>query len=239
MEERFSRTQMLIGDDALAMLGAARVAVFGIGGVGSYAVEALARAGVGELDLIDGDIVALSNINRQLIALDSTLGKPKAEVAKERVRDINPNIKVNARAIFFDAETANSFDFSQYDYVLDAIDSVSNKILLIECAKSANAPIISCMGMGNKLDPSAIEVADISKTSVCPLARVVRQQLKKRGISHLKTVFSKEIPINVCSNADDKKRVPGSVSFVPSVAGLIMASEAIKDIIACFKPDAI
>lgn len=235
MEERFSRTEMLIGDAALAKLNAARVAVFGIGGVGSYAVEALARAGVGTLDLVDSDSVSLSNVNRQLIALDSTLGRLKVDVAKARVLDINPAAKVNVYSVFFLPETANMFDFSAYDYVVDAVDNVSAKLELVRRCDEASTPMISCMGMGNKLDPTRVQVADIYKTSVCPLARVMRTTLKKMGIKHLKTVFSTEPPLSPKSDGENapanRKQTPGSVSFVPSVAGLVMASEVIKDLI--------
>ncbi len=246
---------MLIGKDGIARLKAARVAVFGIGGVGSYALEALARAGVGALDIVDSDAVSVSNINRQLIALDSTVGRLKTDVAKERVHDIDPTIVVNAYPLFFLPENAHLFDFSAYDYVVDAVDSVKAKLELVRLCDEAGTPIISCMGMGNKLDPTRIEVADIFKTSVCPLARVMRTNLKAMGIKHLKVVYSKEPPIapipadgssqtkedksyDMQSGANDntqnvapRKQIPGSVSFVPSVAGLIMAGEVIKDIL--------
>lgn len=223
--EIFSRTERLIGAEGIEKLKKARVAVFGIGGVGGYAVEALARSGVGTLDLIDNDVVSPSNINRQIIALHSTLGKLKTEVATARAKDINPEIKVHAHNVFFLPETADSFDFSHYDYVIDAIDTVSGKIALIERAKAANVPVISSMGTGNKLNPTAFMVADISKTSVCPLARVMRRELKKRGIEHVKVVYSTEEPHKTDGD------VPASISFVPPVAGLIMASEVIKDLI--------
>ena len=210
----------------------ARVAVFGVGGVGGYVVEALARAGIGEIDLIDNDKVALSNINRQIIALHSTVGEWKTEVAAKRIKDINPAIKVRTHNLFFLPETANEFDFDGIDYVVDAIDTVSGKIALIESAKSKKIPVISSMGTGNKLDPTAFEVADITKTSVCPLARVVRRELKKRGVEHVKVVYSKEEPIT-SGNVDEQtgKSIPASISFVPSVAGLIIAGEVIKDLI--------
>ncbi len=230
MSERFSRTEQLIGSDAVAALAGKRVAVFGVGGVGGYAVEALARSGVGQLSLIDSDRVAESNINRQIIALSSTVGKLKVEVAAERARDINPDIKVNTYPIFYSAETADMLDFSQLDYVIDAIDSVSGKLELIMRANEAGVPVISAMGAGNKLDATAFEVADIYKTSVCPLARVMRHELKKRGIKKLKVVYSKEQPIT--QNAENGERpAPASIAFVPSVAGLILAGEVIKDLI--------
>jgi tRNA A37 threonylcarbamoyladenosine dehydratase len=229
---QFSRTALLIGEEGLEKLKRARVAVFGVGGVGGYVVEALARSGVGSLELIDKDVVSVSNINRQIIALHSTVGRYKTEVAAERARDINPDIVVTVRNTFYLPETAGEFDFTAYDYVVDAIDTVSGKIALIEQAKKAGVPIISCMGAGNKLDATAFEVADISKTSVCPLARVMRRELKKRGIEHVKVVYSKEEPRE--SKAQDEetgKPIPASIAFVPSVAGLIIAGEVIKDLI--------
>ena len=227
----FSRTANLLGEKAMEKLKNARVAVFGIGGVGGYAVEALARSGVGALDLIDKDKVSVSNINRQIIALRSTVGKYKTEVAKERIADINPECIVRTHNIFFLPDTADEFDFSAYDYVIDAIDTVSGKIALIQKAKEQGVPIISAMGAGNKLDPTAFEVADISKTSVCPLARIMRKELKKRGITHTKVVYSKELP-QESGNFDEQtqKPVPASIAFVPSVAGLILAGEVIKDL---------
>lgn len=229
---QFSRTALMIGEEGLEKLKRARVAVFGIGGVGGYVVEALARSGVGSLELIDKDVVSVSNINRQIIALHSTVGRYKTEVAAERARDINPDIVVTVRNTFYLPETAGEFDFTAYDYVVDAIDTVSGKIALIEQAKKAGVPIISCMGAGNKLDATAFEVADISKTSVCPLARVMRRELKKRGIEHVKVVYSKEEPRE--SKAQDEesgKPIPASIAFVPSVAGLIIAGEVIKDLV--------
>ena len=228
----FSRTEALIGKEGLEKLKNARVAVFGIGGVGGYVVEALARSGVGALELIDKDTVSVSNINRQIIALHSTVGRYKTEVAAERAKDINPDILVTVRNTFYLPETASEFDFSSYDYVVDAIDTVSGKIALIEQAQKSGTPIISCMGAGNKLDATAFEVSDISKTSVCPLARVMRRELKKRGIDHVKVVYSKEEPRE--SKAKDEetgKPIPASIAFVPSVAGLIIAGEVIKDLI--------
>ena len=229
---QFSRTALLIGEEGLEKLKKARVAVFGVGGVGGYVVEALARSGVGALELIDKDVVSVSNINRQIIALHSTVGRLKTEVAAERARDINPDIDVTVRNVFYLPETAGEFDFTAYDYVVDAIDTVSGKIALIVQSKKANVPVISCMGAGNKLDATAFEVADITKTSVCPLARVMRRDLKKRGIDHVKVVYSKEEPKE--SQAKDEesgKPIPASIAFVPSVAGLILAGEVIKDLI--------
>ena len=229
---QFSRTALLLGQDGVEKLKKARVAVFGVGGVGGYVVEALARSGVGTLDLIDNDVVSLSNINRQIIALHSTIGRLKTEVAAERARDINPDIVIHTYNVFYLPETAAQFDFSAYDYVVDAIDTVSGKIALAGQAKAANVPIISAMGAGNKLDPTAFEVTDISKTTVCPLARVMRRELKKRGIERLKVVYSKEEPLPAKTTDEETgKPIPGSVSFVPSVAGLIIAGEVIKDLI--------
>ena len=228
----FSRTAILLGEEGIEKLKKARVAVFGVGGVGGYVVEALARSGVGALDLIDMDRVSESNINRQIIALHSTVGRLKTEVARERVKDINPDIEVRVYNVFYLPETASQFDFSKYDYVVDAIDTVSGKISLIERASASNVPVISSMGAGNKLDPTRFEVADISKTSVCPLARVMRRELKKRGIEHLKVVYSKEEPIpSPIIDEESGKNVPGSVAFVPSVVGLIIAGEVVKDLV--------
>lgn len=246
MLDRFSRTQLVFGKEAMDRLKGSRVAVFGVGGVGGYTVEALARSGVGAIDIIDNDKVCLTNINRQIIATGKTVGKYKVDVAKERIEEINPDCKVTAFRTFYMPETADRFDFTQYDYVVDAIDTVTGKIALIENAKKAGTPIISSMGAGNKVDPTAFEVADIYKTSVCPLARVMRYELKRRGIKKLKVVYSKEKPIppiddedpngeNGCLSKADKvpgkRQVPGSTAFVPSVAGLIIAGEVIKDII--------
>lgn len=213
---------MLFGEEALSKLNSARVAVFGIGGVGGYVVEALARSGVGAIDLIDGDKVAESNINRQIYALHSTVGRYKTDVAAERVADINADCKVTAHRLFYLPDT--EFDFSVYDYAVDAIDTVTGKLAIIENAKRAGVPVISCMGAGNKTSATAFEVADVYSTSVCPLARVMRRELKKRGIDNLKVVYSKEEPVKSGS-------VPASCAFVPSVAGLIIAGEVIKDII--------
>ncbi len=213
----------------------ARIAVFGIGGVGGYAVEALVRSGVGTLELIDGDSVSVSNMNRQIIALESTVGMPKCETAKERALEINPNAKIIARNLFFDKDTAAQFDFGEYDYIIDAIDTVSSKLLIAEMAKAANVPLIASMGTGNKLDPTRLEVSDISKTSVCPLARVMRTELRKRGISHLKVLYSKEEPVKAViedENTPKTRHAPASIAFVPSVGGLIIAGEVIKDLIS-------
>ena len=229
---QFSRTALLIGKEGVEKLKNSRVAVFGVGGVGGYVVEALARSGVGALELIDKDTVSESNINRQIIALHSTVGRLKTEVMAERVKDINPDCKVSVRNLFYLPETAESFDFSSYDYVVDAIDTVSGKLALVEQAKKANVPVISSMGAGNKLDATAFEVADITKTSVCPLARVMRRELKKRGIEHLKVVYSKEEPLtSPLIDEESGKAIPASIAFVPSVVGLIIAGEVIKDLI--------
>lgn len=233
MNERFSRTEMLIGKDAMATLCNSSVAVFGVGGVGGYTVEALIRSGIGNITLIDNDTVSRSNINRQIIALDSTVGMLKTEAAKKRIQEINPECKVNILNLFILPESIGEIDFTQYDYVVDAIDTVSGKIAIIEKCNELNIPIISSMGTGNKLNPTELEVSDIYKTSVCPLARVMRTELKKRGIKNLKVVYSKEQPITpFVSEANEKgKPIPGSISFVPSVAGFIIASEVIKDLI--------
>ncbi len=229
---QFSRTALLIGEAGVQKLKKARVAVFGVGGVGGYAVEALVRSGVGKLTLVDRDTVSLSNLNRQIIALHSTLGQYKTEVAAARARDINPAVEVEVRNTFFLPENADEFDFSAYDYVVDAIDTVSGKIALIERAKQAGVPVLSSMGAGNKLDPTRFEVADISQTTVCPLARVMRRELKKRGIEHVKVVYSKEEPLpSLFKDEESGKPLPGSIAFVPSVVGLILAGEVIKDLI--------
>ena len=229
---QFSRTAFLLGEEGLEKLKKSRVAVFGIGGVGGYVAEALARSGVGALDLIDTDVVSVSNINRQIIALHSTVGRKKTEVMAERIKDINPEIQVTVHDVFYLPETAAEFDFSKFDYVVDAIDTVSGKIALVEQACRVNTPVISSMGAGNKLDPTAFEVTDISKTSVCPLARVMRRELKKRGIERLKVVYSREAPKDSgCVDEESGKPIPGSIAFVPSVVGLILAGEVIKDLI--------
>ena len=221
-DDRFCRTKIILGADGVEKLKNARVAVFGAGGVGSYAIEALARAGVGHLDIIDSDKVDVSNINRQLIALSSTVGRYKTEVAAERIHDINPDAKVTLHTLFYTPETADTFNFSEYDYVADAIDTVTGKISLIMKATEAGTPIISCMGAGNKLDPSKFKIADIYSTSVCPLARIMRHELKKRGIKKLDVVYSTELPAVKTVDA------PGSLSFVPSVAGLLMAGHIVR-----------
>lgn len=226
MSEQFSRTGLLLGEAALQKLSESRVAVFGVGGVGGYVVEALARSGVGALDLVDHDRVSLSNINRQIIALHSTVGEYKVDVMKDRIADINPACHVLARRCFFLPETRDEFDFSDYDYVVDAVDTVTAKIQLVLQAKEAGVPVISSMGAGNKLNPAEFEVADLYRTSVCPLARVMRRELKKRGVEKLKVVYSKEEPKD-CGG----QREPGSTAFVPSVAGLIIASEVVKDLV--------
>ncbi len=229
----FSRTELILGSGAMERLSAARVAVFGIGGVGGYTAEALARSGIGALDLIDNDTVSESNINRQIIALHSTVGRYKTEAAAERLQDINPNLKLTLHNIFFTPETAAEFDFTKYDYVVDAIDTVTGKIELVMRAQSAEVPVISAMGAGNKLDPTAFEVSDIYSTSVCPLARVMRYELKKRGVKALKVVYSREKPLTPARAAEEApagKAVPGSTAFVPPVMGLIIAGEVVKDI---------
>ena len=235
MNEQFLRTAMLLGVEAVKRLQSARVAVFGLGGVGGYTVEALARAGIGQLDLIDNDTVSLSNVNRQLLATHSTVGMDKTEAAKQRVLDINPDCVVRTHKVFYTPDTAPQFDFSEYDYVVDAIDTVTGKLALVERAVDAGTPIICCMGTGNKLDASAFQVADISKTSMCPLARIMRKELGKRGIKHLKVVYSQEEALTPTgweaeAAAIGKRQIPGSVSFVPGAAGLILAGEVIKDI---------
>jgi tRNA A37 threonylcarbamoyladenosine dehydratase len=231
MENQNSRTEMLIGIEGQKRLCDATVAVFGVGGVGGYAAEAIARAGVGKIHLIDSDTVSLSNINRQIIATHNTVGMYKTDAMRERILSINPDATVVCHSVFFDENTKTSFDFSNFDYVIDAIDSLSAKIELIVSSHEAGTPIISAMGAGNKLDPTRFEVSDISKTTVCPLARAVRIALRKRGINHLKVVYSKEDPVIPPEVSDgQKKRVPGSISFVPSVMGLIIAGEVIKDI---------
>ena len=240
MNEIFSRTEMLIGKDALSRLKDCRVAVFGIGGVGGYVAEALARSGVGSLDLFDNDTVSLSNINRQIFALHSTVGKLKTAVAKERLTDINPVIKIKEHNIFVLPSNIDEIDFSVYDYIIDAIDTVSGKIAIIEKAKKENIPVISSMGTGNKTDPTKFEITDIYKTSVCPLARIIRKECRKRGIEKLKVVYSTEDPVKNILPPDDpawaelpegRNALPGSVCFVPAAAGMIIAGEVIKDLI--------
>ena len=234
MDDFLSRTRMLLGDEAIEKLAKARVAVFGIGGVGGYVVEALARSGIGAMDLVDSDRIVLSNLNRQIIATRDTLGMLKVDAAKTRVLSINPECEVRTYALFYLPETADQFDFSQYDYVVDAIDTVAGKVHLIEAAKAAGVPVISSMGAGNKLDPSAFRAEDISKTTVCPLARVMRRELRKRGIEHVKVVYSPEPPLSPAPSDEEpaagRRSTPGSIAFVPAVAGLILAGEVIKDI---------
>ena len=234
----FSRTALLLGADAMDKLKNANIAVFGLGGVGGYVAEALARSGIGGLELIDHDTISITNINRQILATRSTAGMDKAEAGRLRVLDINPDIKVTARKTFYGPDTADQFDFSRYDYVVDAIDTVTGKLALVTAAQTAGVPIISCMGTGNKLDPTKFQIADIAKTSVCPLARIMRKECAKRGIRHLKVLFSTEDPIPSSPDAvnseelpEGRRALPGSVAFVPSVAGLIIAGEVIKDLI--------
>lgn len=249
MLNQFSRTELIFGRDAMEKLAAARVAVFGIGGVGGYTVEALVRSGVGAVDLIDDDKVCLTNINRQLYATRKTVGKYKVDVAAERIAEITPDVTVRTYKTFYVPDTAGQFDFAEYDYVVDAIDTVTGKLALVENAGIAGTPIISSMGAGNKVDPTAFQVADIYKTSVCPLAKVMRRELKRRGIKSLKVVYSKEMPItplddtaNSCRTncicppgtarkCTQRRQVPGSNAFVPSVVGLIIAGEVIKDLV--------
>ncbi len=229
-ETIYSRTEKLLGIDSIKKLANSKVAVFGIGGVGGYVVEALARSGVGYIDIIDKDEVSISNINRQIIATTKTIGKPKVEVMKQRIHEINPDIQVNAYQCFYLPETADQFNFTNYDYIVDAVDTVTAKLELVMQAEKFNVPIISSMGAGNKLDPTRFEVSDIYKTSVCPLAKVMRKELKQREIKKLKVVYSKEQPIPVPKPQQGEKPSPGSVAFVPSVVGLIIAGEIIKDI---------
>lgn len=238
MLNEFSRTALLLGADAMNRLERAHIAVFGIGGVGGHAVEALARCGVGRLDLIDNDTVSLTNINRQMVALHSTIGQFKVDVAAARITDINPKAIVRTFKTFYLPETANQFDFTEYDYIIDAIDTVTAKLDLAERAYHAGTPIISAMGAGNKLDPTAFEVTDIFKTAVCPLARVMRTELRRRHIPKLKVVYSKEPPLSPIRSGETpaectaRRAVPGSISFVPSVAGLILAGAVIRDLIS-------
>lgn len=227
----FSRAELLLGEEALEKLRSARVALFGIGGVGSFAAEALARGGVGHITLVDGDTVSITNINRQLIALHSTVGKEKTAVMAERIADISPETEVETYPVVYGAENRDLLDFSIYDYVIDAIDTVTSKLILIEEAKKAGVPVISCMGTGNKFHPERFEVTDISKTSVCPLAKVMRKELKVRGIKNVKVVYSKEEPQKPAASTETGKRqIPGSLSFVPPVAGLLLAGEVIRHV---------
>ena len=237
MSDSFARTRMLLGSAAMERLAQCRVAVFGLGGVGGYAVEALARSGIGALDLIDNDTFAESNLNRQLLATLDTVGQPKAETAAARIRTINPECRVTVRQVFYLPETQAMFDFSQYDYVVDAIDTVTGKLALAKQAQDAGVPIISAMGTGNKLDPTALRVADIHETSVCPLARVMRTECRRRGIDRLKVVYSTEPPRRPLEPIPESDRpaarrdVPGSTAFVPAAAGLILAAEVVKDLV--------
>ena len=235
MTDQFSRTELLLGQAAIEKLKKSRVAIFGVGGVGGYATEALVRSGVGAIDIIDSDTVCLSNLNRQIIATQSSIGKYKVDVMKERILDINPDCQVKAYQCFYLPETKDDFPFEDYDYIVDAVDTVAAKLQLVEVAKEHDVPIISSMGAGNKLDPTRFEVADIYKTSVCPLAKVMRRELKKRNINRLKVVYSKEIPIKPLESEElkdsTKRSIPGSVAFVPSVVGLIIAGEVIKDLV--------
>ena len=234
MLHSFSRTELLLGETALKRLSQARVAIFGVGGVGGYVCEALVRSGIGAFDLTDNDTVSLTNLNRQIIALHSTIGKSKVEVMKDRMLDINPQADIRIHSCFFLPENAADFPFDEYDYIVDAVDTVTAKIELILQAKSHNVPIISCMGTGNKLDPSQLRVADIYETKVCPLAKVMRHELRKRGVPSLKVVYSEEIPLTPAVSQEEtgKRSVPGSTAFVPPSAGLLIASEVVKDLIS-------
>jgi len=252
MLNQFSRTQLLYGEASMKKLAACRVAVFGIGGVGGYVVEALARSGIGALDLIDDDRVCLTNLNRQILATRKTVGKYKVDAAEERIKEINPDCRVRTYKTFFLPDTRDQFDFSEYDYVVDAIDTVTGKLAIIESAKKADVPVISSMGAGNKVDPAAFEVADIYETSICPLARVIRRECRKRGIDSLKVVYSKEKPIRpledmsvscrqhcICPpgtvrKCTERRDIPGSTAFVPSVAGLIISGEIVNDLSGLF-----
>ena len=232
MSDFLTRTAIIFGDEGMKKLKNAHVAVFGIGGVGGHASEALARAGVGKIDLFDADVVSVSNLNRQIVALRSTVGKSKVSVMRERILDINPECAVTANEVFYSPDNADEYDLSEYDYVLDAIDTVKSKLELIERAKRAGVKIISSMGAGNKLDPTAFKVRDIYSTAVCPLAKVMRTELRRRGIKELKVVYSEEVPQKATVEGEFSRHAPGSVSFVPSVVGLIMAGEVIKEIIS-------
>lgn len=244
MQQQFERTALLIGEQALEQLARAHVIVFGVGGVGGFVVEALVRAGIGNIDIVDKDNVSLSNINRQIIALRSTVGRPKVEVMKERIAEINPSCKVTAHQCFYLPDTADQFDFTKYTYVVDAVDTVTAKLQIITAAKEAVVPVISCMGTGNKLDPSKFQIADISKTTVCPLAKVMRRECKERGLKNVKVLYSTELPRkpepdllqsalakeNMEDGSATKRSIPASISFVPSVAGLMIAGEVIRSI---------
>lgn len=230
MDDRFVRTALVFGDEGMKRLTNARVAVFGVGGVGGHCVQALARAGIGAIDVFDDDVVSVTNINRQAVAMTSTVGRTKVEVIRDQILDINPTAVVTGHQMFYTPENADSVDLSVYDYIVDAIDTVKAKLELICRAKAAGVPIISAMGAGNKLDPTRFEVEDLSKTSVCPLCRVMRTQLKKRGVMHHKVVYSREEPVRVVADDSNGRHAPGSVSFVPPVMGLILAGEVIKDL---------
>ena len=237
MESQFSRTELLLGKENMEKLAAARVCIFGIGGVGGYVAEALARSGVGHLELVDNDVVCLSNLNRQIIATHETVGRYKVDVMKERILSINPAAEVTVHKCFYLPETRAQFDFTNYDYVVDAIDTVAGKIALVQQAEESGTPVISSMGAGNKLDPAAFRVADIYQTSVCPLAKVMRKELKKRGVKKLKVVYSKELPVAVQNGEESllsssRRSIPGSIAFVPSVVGLIIAGEVVKDLVS-------
>ncbi len=239
MPDQHARTRLLLGDEGLAKLKNSRVALFGLGGVGGYTAEALARSGIGALDLIDNDTISLTNLNRQILATQDTVGQYKVDVAAARIRSIDPTIQITTHRVFYLPETAHLFDFSQYDYVIDAIDTVTGKLALISQAKAAGVPVISCMGTGNKLDAAAFRVADISKTAGCGLARVMRKECAKRGIKGVKVVYSEELPMEVAANSDEpipegssRRSLPGSCAFVPGAAGLIMAGQVIQDLIA-------
>ena len=236
MKNQFSRTERLLGKENMEKLAAARVCIFGIGGVGGYVAEALARSGVGHLELVDNDVICLSNLNRQIIATHETLGQYKVDVMKERILSINPTAEVTVYKCFYLPETRAQFDFTNYDYVVDAIDTVAGKIALVLQAEESGTPVISSMGAGNKLDPAAFQVADIYQTSVCPLAKVMRRELKRRGVKKLKVVYSKEQPVAVQNDEESllsspRRSIPGSIAFVPSVAGLIIAGEVVKDLV--------
>ncbi|SFR93274.1 tRNA threonylcarbamoyladenosine dehydratase [Anaeromicropila populeti] len=234
MVNQFSRSELLFGADGMQRLYEAKVLVFGIGGVGGYVVEALARSGIGRIDIVDNDVVSLTNLNRQIIATNSTIGKYKVDVMKERILEINSNAVVNTYPCFYLPENAKEFNFSEYDYIVDAIDTVTAKIDIVVKGKEFNVPVISCMGAGNKMNPSSFEVADIYETSICPLAKVMRRELKKRNIDKLKVVYSKEVARKTIDNKSDevsnKRAIPGSNAFVPAAAGLIVAGEVVKDI---------
>ena len=236
MENQFSRTELLLGKENMEKLAAARVCIFGIGGVGGYVAEALARSGIGHLELVDNDVVCLSNLNRQIIATHETIGEYKVDVMKERILSINPDAEVVTHRCFYLPETQEKFDFTNYDYVVDAIDTVAGKIALVLQAEASGTPVISSMGAGNKLDPAGFQVEDISKPSVCPLAKVMRKELKKRGVKKLKVVYSKELPVALQNDEESlqsssRRSIPGSIAFVPSVAGLIIAGEVVKDLV--------